>query len=70
MRVCRDCQDERVEEMIDDDKLEAIILKAIEDNITITDSRLYAAVYAVAVDVADGVVGMIKEEQQHCYVSK
>jgi hypothetical protein len=59
-----------VEEMIDDDKLEAIILKAIEDNITITDSRLYAAVYAVAVDVADGVVGMIKEEQQHCYVSK
>jgi hypothetical protein len=56
--------------MIDDDKLEAIILKAIEDNITITDSRLYAAVYAVAMDVADGVVGMIKEEQQHCYVSK
>jgi hypothetical protein len=47
-----------MEEMIDDDKLEAIILKAIEDNITITDSRLYAAVYAVAMDVADGVVGM------------
>ena len=58
MRVYGNCQAEGVEEMIDDDKLEAIILKAIEDNITITDSRLYAAVYAVAMDVADGVVGM------------
>jgi hypothetical protein len=39
MRVYGNCQAEGVEEMIDDDKLEAIILKAIEDNITITDSR-------------------------------
>ena len=71
VRVCRDCQDERMEEMIDDDKLVEIIEKAISDNFeSLTDSSLYDAVYSVGLSVADAVGKAIKEEQQRCYINK
>jgi len=44
--------------MITDERKEAIIEKAIKDNITITDPKLYEAVYAVAMDVVEEVVDL------------
>lgn len=44
--------------MITDERKEAIIEKAIKDNITITDPKLYEAVYAVATDVVEEVVDL------------
>jgi len=56
--------------MIDDDKLEILVAKAIDDNMTITDLKLYDAVYSVGLAVATAVIEAIKEEQQRCYVNK
>jgi len=50
-----------VEEMIDDDKLEILVAKAIDDNMTITDLKLYDAVYSVGLAVATAVIEAIKE---------
>jgi len=49
--------------MIDDDKLVEIIEKAISDNMTITDSSLYDAVYSVGMDVAAVVVKLCSEHK-------
>jgi hypothetical protein len=48
--------------MITDERKEAIIEKAIKDNITITDPKLYEAVYAVAMDVVEEVVDLGYED--------
>ena len=48
--------------MITDERKEAIIEKAIKDNITITDPKLYEAVYAVATDVVEEVVDLGYED--------
>lgn len=48
--------------MITDERKEAIIEKAIKDNITITYSKLYEAVYAVATDVVEEVVDLSCED--------
>lgn len=48
--------------MITDETKQAIIEKAIKDNITITDLNLYEAVYSVAMDVADAVVEYSDED--------
>jgi hypothetical protein len=48
--------------MITDESKEAIIEKAINDNITITDPKLYEAVYAVAMDVVEEVVDLGYED--------
>jgi hypothetical protein len=48
--------------MITDESKEAIIEKAIKDNITITDPKLYEAVYAVAMDVVEEVVDLGYED--------
>ena len=48
--------------MITDESKEAIITKAINDNITITDPKLYEAVYAVATDVVEEVVDLGYED--------
>lgn len=48
--------------MITDESKEAIITKAIKDNITITDPKLYEAVYAVATDVVEEVVDLGYED--------
>ena len=48
--------------MITDESKDAIIEKAIKDNITITDPKLYEAVYAVAMDVVEEVVDLGYED--------
>lgn len=48
--------------MITGETREKIIEKAIKDNITITDSKLYEAVYSVAMDVVDEVLDFSYED--------
>lgn len=55
--------------MITDETRDKIIQDAINKNMTITDAKLYEAVYSVAMDVVDAVEVAIKEEQQRCYIS-